>query len=344
MNFAVIGANYGDEGKGLMVDYLCEAHSADLVVRFNGGAQAGHTVVTPIGERRVVHHVGSGTPLGVPTFLSRFFVVNPILFARDLPLGRVYVDSRAVVTTPFDMLANQASVTARQHGTCGAGIHETMKRSEDPRYRLTVAECQRDGVTKCLRIAFEYYRCPDDAAVAHWVAVFDEHLESFFRHVELAQSPPGKVFVFEGAQGLLLDQDAADFPHVTHSHTGLRNVLELAAEWRIPTPQPVYVSRTYLTRHGHGPLSDEQPMPAWVVDPTNVQNEWQGSLRFAPLDPTTLMARVRADAAPGRLVPHVALTCLDQHCPPWVADFPATYQSFGPSRDDVVSMRAMAVA
>ena len=79
----VIGANYGDEGKGLMTDFLCRQHSADLVVRFNGGAQAGHTVVTPEGERHVFHHIGSGYFAGVPTYLSKFFVSNPVLFKQE---------------------------------------------------------------------------------------------------------------------------------------------------------------------------------------------------------------------------------------------------------------------
>lgn len=74
---AVIGAGYGDEGKGLMTDALVAAlNGAATVVRFNGGAQAGHTVVAPRKGapplRHVFHHVGSGALAGAPTFLSRF--------------------------------------------------------------------------------------------------------------------------------------------------------------------------------------------------------------------------------------------------------------------------------
>ena len=80
---AVIGSNFGDEGKGLVVDYLCKT-GGEVVVRFNGGAQAGHTVVTPEGLRHVFRHFGSGTLYGVPTFLSQFFIVNPIIFFHEL--------------------------------------------------------------------------------------------------------------------------------------------------------------------------------------------------------------------------------------------------------------------
>lgn len=68
---AVIDSNFGDSGKGLMVDYLCQT-GGEVVVRFNGGANAGHTVVTPEGLRHVFRHFGAGSFYGVPTFLSSF--------------------------------------------------------------------------------------------------------------------------------------------------------------------------------------------------------------------------------------------------------------------------------
>src|ERR1700730_14751416 len=79
----VIGANFGDEGKGLAVDALAARMTRPIVIRFNGGAQAGHTVTTPDGRRHVFSHVGAGAFLDAPTFLSRFFVVQPGVFARE---------------------------------------------------------------------------------------------------------------------------------------------------------------------------------------------------------------------------------------------------------------------
>ena len=121
----VIGANWGDEGKGLMVDYLC-SQGAGVVVRFNGGAQAGHTVVTPEGVRHVFHHIGAGAFCGVPTFLSRFFCVNPLVFYRELdelktkltdpPL--VFADPQCKVTTFADIIINQRKkISADSSGT-----------------------------------------------------------------------------------------------------------------------------------------------------------------------------------------------------------------------------------
>ncbi|HQA27479.1 MAG TPA: adenylosuccinate synthetase, partial [Candidatus Competibacteraceae bacterium] len=81
---AVIGAHFGDEGKGRVIDHYAAAAGTDgLVVRFNGGAQAGHTVVAPDGRRHVFSHVGSGAFAGAAAFLSRFFVAHPILFLKE---------------------------------------------------------------------------------------------------------------------------------------------------------------------------------------------------------------------------------------------------------------------
>ena len=104
--YAVIGANYGDEGKGLITDYLCRQVENPLVIRFNGGAQAGHTVESPEGVRHIFSHFGSGTLAGAPTYLSKHFVVNPILFNREYDVlvekgivPKVYVHPDCLVTT-----------------------------------------------------------------------------------------------------------------------------------------------------------------------------------------------------------------------------------------------------
>ena len=73
----VIGANFGDEGKGLITDFETRRQDAQLVARFNGGAQAGHTVVTDAGQRHVFGHISAGTFAGASTYLASTFIVNP---------------------------------------------------------------------------------------------------------------------------------------------------------------------------------------------------------------------------------------------------------------------------
>src|SRR5512139_3851165 len=109
---AVIGMNYGDEGKGHMVNYLSDSHT--LNIRFNGGAQASHAVFLADGRSHIFHHFGSGSLRGARTLLASHFIVNPIIFVWELkelipkaPMREVFVDPRCRVTTPYDMTVNE---------------------------------------------------------------------------------------------------------------------------------------------------------------------------------------------------------------------------------------------
>lgn len=340
----VIGANFGDEGKGLTVDHLCATQGAGMVVRFNGGAQAGHTVVTPEGERHVFRHVGSGTFSNVPTFLSQFFVCNPILFfeerAQLIKLGfhpEMYAHPDCLVTTFVDMLINQFKETKRglkRHGSCGIGFHETLTRSQVPELKITMSDLW-NGCKQLPRqmeeICGKYAKfrtgqdCKDPFAVEEFISCC-KHFADCVNPLGIGQC---KDPVFEGAQGLLLDQDNKEFfPHVTHSHTGMKNVRVLCAQAGLSTPEVFYVSRTYLTRHGAGPLPGEDDDLAFN-DETNHPTQFQGPLRFAPLhDPEGLLTRCAKDAdGPFKLV----LTHCDQHRAP----LSACLYSNGPTRNHV---------
>ncbi len=354
---AVIGAHFGDEGKGLLTDRLVadQAAGADappLVVRINGGAQAGHTVTRPDGFRHVFGHVGAGTLAGAATGLSRFFVVNPLLLIRELDelagkgvTPRLSVDPRCPVTLPFDMMINRAAEAARgtgRHGSCGVGFGETLERGEDPRFALRVADLadrsaladrldhiRRDWVpARLARLGID--PAADPAAAAELAYLDDPGVEARFlgdiaRMADAVtvedvarRAAAAPAVITEGAQGLLLDQDHPWFPYVTRSHTGLRNVVAFARDAGCELARVVYVTRGYLTRHGAGPLPGELPRPPCrrFADPTNRPNPWQGALRFAYLDPDLFARTVRADLAhlPAGAAPDlaVAVTCLDQ--------------------------------
>lgn len=134
----VIGANYGDEGKGLVTNYLTREAQKQaknvLVVLNNGGPQRGHTVVNN-GIRHIFHHLGSGTLAGADTYISKNFYINPMTFLEEYDevkkykkFFKVYVDPHAKVTTPFEMIVNQiTSKCLGVHNSCGFGIWETYK-------------------------------------------------------------------------------------------------------------------------------------------------------------------------------------------------------------------------
>lgn len=340
----VIGASFGDEGKGLVTDYLC-SQGAGIVVRFNGGAQAGHTVVTPDGERHVFRHFGSGTFCDVPTYLSSFFVLNPILFFQEreqlIKLGfrpDVYAHPDCLVTTFMDMLINQAKEQKRgkyRHGSCGIGFHETIQRSSVPELKITMSDLWNGGKRLEAQLAeicgkYAEFRCGTKYEDCGGKATesFIECCEHFAQVVQPLGIGQCKDPVFEGAQGLLLDQNNKEFvPHLTHSNTGMKNVEILCAQAGIKEKEIYYVSRTYLTRHGHGPLPGEDASMSFEDD-TNHTNPWQGSLRFAPVNITSLKERINADAnGPHKLV----LTHCDQFSAPCKADLYCD----GPTRNSV---------
>lgn len=341
---AVIGGCFGDEGKGVAVDWLCATQGAGVVVRYNGGAQAGHTVVTPDGRRHIFRHVGSGAFCGVPTFLSRYFVVNPLAFFKELDDLRalgvepdVFADPQCLVTTFADMIINQRKEDARgdkRHGSVGMGLHETMQRSQVAELNITMADLWNGSRLKsklqeiCGRWA--KFRCKSEIEQpGAMIDAFIRGCEKFAQAVHPAGIGQCKDPVFEGAQGLMLDQDRREFwPHVTHSNTGMKNVRALCSEAGIDQIDAYYVSRTYLTRHGAGPLPGENPRMSFPDD-TNQPHPYQGELRFAPLDPEALYRRCAEDFGGHGF--NLVLTHCDQLEPP----VRVKLYSYGPTRSHV---------
>ena len=344
---AVIGAGYGDEGKGLMTDLLAAATPDAVVVRSNGGAQAGHTVVAKTGARHVFHHVGSGAFAGAATHLSRHFVAHPMLFLEEWTALRacgaelrISSDPRALITTPFDVAINQAVELARgssRHGSTGVGFGETIERNQHPDFALTTQDLFRPDLARRLErirshwlparlAALEVSEVPasiahaldDSTLIARFLDDCDRYLSRVALWPDRRLRDKGHV-IFEAAQGLLLDQDYGAFPHVTRSNTGLPNMLQIAAEANIQAIDVTYVTRCYTTRHGQGPLPGETPQldGMRVEDATNAPNAWQGPLRTAPLDVHVLRHAVAHDLARAagsdmRVRAGLAVTCLDQ--------------------------------
>lgn len=302
----MIGAGYGDEGKGLVVDWLAKnCPERVVVVRFNGGAQAGHTVNwrDDRGEySNVYHHLGSATLRRGATILSRHFITNPTLFFKEVmelrsKFGKVnidvMVDPRSLVTTPYDIFINQALENKRgnsRHGSCGLGINETMLRSKEPGCKLTVADLRLGASVFLERIQAHYERrcCalniePNMLLMREAEKRFIADCADFVKVVKILDDTSAvnsfNNVIFEGAQGLLLDKWAPDFPHVTNSNTGIKNVLEIVGNKPL---EIYYVSRTYLTRHGNGPLVNEIQPP--VIDETNCPNAYQGTIRYGKLN------------------------------------------------------------
>lgn len=377
---AVIGANYGDEGKGLMTDYLChEALKAGscLNVLTNGGAQRGHTVVTPDGKRHVFHHFGSGTFAGADTYIPEQFVVNPMAFMEEYKeLDRepsVFIDSSALMTTPYDMIYNTFKMKQDGlHNSCGYGVYYTKMRHRDTIVNSTVqdfidANTTEEQVKRLenIRSYYEHRMAKEKIDLTEkWKEIFysDNLIYNFIYDFESMMDVSSIIcplhsfeavqffkkydtIIFENAQGLLLDKDL-DPKFGTSSNTGLKAVYKVLGSYKYSV-EPVYVSRTYLTRHGDGELPNECEMK--FADLTNVHNEFQGDLRYAPINFDDLYERIEKDSATLGLCPKVALTHCDELAPHDESAFlffeskkdnelNLCYTSFGPTKNDVFTV------
>ena len=335
----VIGASYGDEGKGLAAAWSAGRLGAPcLNVLINGGAQRGHTVDLPDGRRHVFHHFGSGSFSGAVSCADEDFILNPLLYAderealdRDFGLSpRLMACDRCRVTLPWDMMLGQIIEENRgraRHGSCGVGIYETILRFRETGWAMDLGELAGasadDFRAYCCRIAEEYLpgrlKALGMTAGAEWQALLrDERLvartwedlrfmldgvERYTDWTAVAKDWPN--LVFEAGQGLALDaENRADFPHLTPSRTtSLVSVQRVAA---LPGPtdaEVVYVTRAYLTRHGAGPLPTECPkadINPDMVDRTNVPNPHQETLRYGRFDGEAVLRRTREDLAASR--------------------------------------------
>ena len=334
----VIGANFGDEGKGYMTDYFAneakKQNKSCLVVCHNGGSQKGHTTVSPSGLRHVFHHFGSGNMTGADTYLSKDYIVNPITFNKEYEelkrkgiVTKTFVHKDCLITTPFDMMINQIVEEYRngdRHGSCGLGINETIVRN-NKFDKMTISDALGilqlhlvDHVYSNLNYIASYY-LPDrlkelgvESIPTKWIEILSKKeniIENYISDLYMMQSRIELVddsildkyeyVIFEGAQGLLLDQNNMEyFPHLTPSNTGLTNPVNMIKDKNVTDIEVCYVTRTYMTRHGAGRFDSEcskNEINPNIVDLTNVPNEFQGTLRYGKLDLNDLKNRIEKD-------------------------------------------------
>ncbi|MBR0141949.1 MAG: adenylosuccinate synthetase [Ruminococcus sp.] len=329
--YAVIGANFGDEGKGLMTDYFCRNNANTINIRTNGGAQAGHTVCTAKGERHVFSHIGAGYFAGADTYLSEFFIVNPMLFSKEKNIlgdlkQKIFTDERCRLTLPCDMLLNQFAERIRdekRHGSCGTGIFETITRCEIPENRILYGEIKDipDYIPElaekikninqgyCLEraenLGITRENSPEFFELLENENITLNYINDLFEMRKICRVCDEKIIenyetaVFEGAQGLLLDRDRKDyFPHLTPTNTGMKNIRDILNRLEKRDVEICYVTRSYFTRHGAGRFDTECKALKEIYnlyDSTNVTNEFQGNFRYGWFDLPEFMNSLKID-------------------------------------------------
>jgi adenylosuccinate synthase len=347
-----VGLGFGDEGKGTVVDALVRRYSAKLVIRYNGGAQCAHNVVTNDGRHHEFHQFGSGSLVpGCRTLLTQDVLVNPLVMfteAKQLEmigvpnaLKQVFIDDRALVTTPFHRALNRLREYARGegcHGSCGMGIGETMADfTRRPHGALRIGDLLdqkvlRDKLNKTRNemVAqakqINLHGRFEDPLVEKELSTFDVPLEDivnkYNRFAEnvyiLDRSQVGDLLdetawaIFEGAQGVLLDEHHGFHPYTTWSTTTSANAHAFLAEFRQTNDlTELGVLRSYSTRHGPGPF------PTYNRDLTeqvlqrgehNGSGQWQKDFRCGWLDLALLDYALRINGT----VDGLAVTHVDQ--------------------------------
>lgn len=342
--FIVVDLGFGDAGKGLLTDYLVRRHQSDTVVRFNGGAQAGHNVVTADGRHHTFAQFGSGSFVtGVRTHLAGDVVVHPTALAveaqvlaergvRDA-LERLSISPECRITTPFQQAHNRLTELARgtaRHGSCGVGVGVTVSdslfrpeltirfgdltsRSRSLRERLQAQREEKLAAWRVVELSPEQQR---EFRVLADVAIVDRWLDAacgFARQVAARDDADAvsssERLVFEGAQGVLLDEAVGFHPYTTYSRCTPHAARAMLDRARFAgTVRCIGVLRSYAVRHGPGPLPTEAAeLLSSTPEAHNQTGPWQGAVRKGYFDVPLL--RYALDAS--ETVDALCLTHLD---------------------------------
>jgi adenylosuccinate synthase len=328
--YVVVDLGFGDAGKGLLTDWLVRTTEAKLVVRYNGGAQAGHNVVTPEGLHHTFAQFGAGTFVpGVRTFLSRYVVVHPtalmveagVLERKGIasPLERITISEHARITTPFHQAANRLREVARgsrRHGSVGVGVGETVADSiAHPQDTVVAADLRSPSVLrkKIARIrerkraelvgmrGHAEWELLEDAAVGDaWIEAAVAVAPCVVPDEALAAATEDAAVVFEGAQGVLLDETFGFHPYTTWSDCTTNNARSLIATYLgAPELEQIGVVRTHAVRHGPGPLPTETTDIS--VREHNTEHPWQGRVRYGWFDAVLARHALRVLSGPTTL-------------------------------------------
>jgi adenylosuccinate synthase len=346
----VVGLGFGDEGKGTIVDYLTSLEPYDFVLRFSGGAQAAHNVVRPDGTHHTFSQFGAGHFNGTKTILTKYMMVNPVNMINEGealeeitgedPFNSILISENALLITPWAVAYNQLEEMRRgagAHGSCGQGIGITQKFSLDyPDLALRVGDLllDRDSFTAKAMLVQELlkaeygkptkehfmkmdgyvrtdlHRTPGNVHGLFTYNFLDYKKPLIVTDEEILELVKDSNCVWEGSQGVLLDEWKGFHPYTTWSTTTSQNALQLLSEAGVPREdvEVVGVTRTYHTRHGAGPFptEDSKLLPE-LPEAHNAAGVFQGAWRVGALDLSLLYYGIAADGE----IDSLAVTHLD---------------------------------
>jgi adenylosuccinate synthase len=279
-NIVIIGTQWGDEGKGKIVDLLAEY--ADMVVRFQGGNNAGHTMVVK-GKQIISHLIPSGILQGKTCFIGNGLVVDPAvlideidyLIEKGIACGsdELKISERAQVIMPYHKLIDHSREAAKgdqKIGTTGRGIgpaYEDKATRQGIRFvdlidQATFTE-KLDAVLPEKTFYLENFLAAssvDKKSILKEYTAYAKRLAPYITNVSVELEKglkAGKQILFEGAQGTHLDIDHGTYPFVTSSNTLSGNVCCGAGIGPKEISGVMGIVKAYTTRVGAGPFPSE---------------------------------------------------------------------------------------
>ncbi len=333
-SIVVLGTQWGDEGKGRIVDLI--ASRTDLVVRYQGGNNAGHTIVTD-GKKIILHHVPSGILReNSLSLIGNGVVVDPKVLVAEIDALRsagypvspsnFLLSERAHVIMPYhreiDLLREKRRASGRKIGTTGRGIgpvyEDKYARRGIRMLDLTEPEAFHHRLVSVMAERNAYIEKVLGAEPIDPESVYEEYigygevLGPFISNVSAIirrSGDEGKRILFEGAQGSLLDIDFGTYPYVTSSNAGLGGVFSGTGAVPALVSSIVGVAKAYTTRVGEGPFPTEES--GEIQDALRREGEEYGattgrSRRCGWLDAVALNYALRTNG-----VTAIALTKLD---------------------------------
>lgn len=348
----VIGLSFGDEGKGRTTEMFARNNRATKsVVKFSGGQQTAHNVVNG-SFHHTYRQFGSATHLEIPTIFSRFMLVDPIFLFEEgdalffktgfNPFPDLQISENCLMITPIHIWVNRVKETARgifRHGSCGLGVGETRKYSlqHAEGFEPKMGDLTPSGLTRLEKKLEKLIRYAEDEVKTKYDGQPLQELMEIYKSIvsegALNIVPDSKItdfisegyHVFEGTQGVLLDETLGFLPHNTWTSTVPQNALLLLSEAG-REGKVTGITRTYGTRHGAGPFPSEfvpglnlpwvpsdEVLEKTLPELHNETGDYTGGWRRGLLDFSLLEYSLRA----AKQIDQIMVTHLDLVTPNW---------------------------
>ena len=333
-SYILAGMQFGDEGKGSFVDYIASAHNIKQAVRYNGGSQASHTVITPQGTLHKFSQLSSAMFLDDrQTYITSNMVINPFNLVEEAVqfaaktyqepksvLGKVKIDENCYIVTPYHKLINQmreiCAADARR-GSVGTGVSEVRRLFREQNIGIQIKDlCNHpllsDKLNELYIYAKKFYdanqkivfqELPDDIrynlskgihflfqrdSITYFCKEYQTLIEQnafIFSHNICADLQLEDGIVFEGAQGLLIDEAYGFKPTTTILDTTITAALNLCKQLGITNFVKAGVAKAFTSRHGIGVFPTESAeLNASIVDTNQESSYWNGAIRFGWFD------------------------------------------------------------